>query len=134
MIVKCTRCRLRSDEVKGVFGSSRGVQQDYHVTQGREYVVYGLSFAVGSNVHGTGVWVHIVSDHDHLTWAPIVLFEIVDPRSSRYWEARMQKSVFALWPRVFYRPHFHEELADGDVAAALEFSETRKMIEDESEA
>lgn len=110
---------------------SRG--QDFHLTPGKEYPVIGLQFSVNTKVHGTGAWVHLVSDHGHLGWAPLVLFEILDPRVSRLWEIRTATpGVVTLWPSLLYTEFFHEDLADGKAATVTEFQRLHDALEAES--
>ena len=63
--------------------------QTFHLSVGREYIVFGLRFEVDSEGMGTGPWVDLISDYGHLSSAPLYLFEITDGRVSRYWDARL---------------------------------------------
>lgn len=108
-------------------------QQAFHVTVGREYLVLGLQFSNGSEVHRAGVWLHLVSDHGHLTWAPLDLFEIVSPRGSRYWVARVTDYGLTLWPESLYREYYHEDLAEGVLEIEADFRRVRELLELEDE-
>jgi hypothetical protein len=132
MRLRCIKSRL--DERKAAamgLEVSRG--QDFHLTSEKEYLVIGLQFSTNTKIHGTGVWVHLVSDYGHLTWAPISLFEVVDPRVSRYWEIRMTTpGVVTLWPALLYTEFFHEDLADGQSVKVREFQRLQELLKAES--
>jgi hypothetical protein len=104
--------------------------QDFHVTIGKEYTVLGVQFEVRSKIFGTGCWIKIVSDHGHLTTAPILLFTLVDGRISQFWEARLRtNSSFAIWPASFYKAHYFEDLSEGVVEVVRDFDRVRELIE-----
>ncbi len=108
--------------------SERGdVRQDFHFTTGREYVVLGLNFSTGNDIHGAGVWFHLLNDYEQLSWAPSVLFEIIDDRASSSWRLRLNGEEATLWPLVFYEDFFHDELAAGDPKRKQQLE---KLVED----
>lgn len=114
-----------------VKASGRG--QDFHLSEGKEYLVVGLQFAVGSNIHGTGTWLHLVNDNGHLSWAPLSLFDVLDPRVSRLWEIRQpDATVVTMWPPLLYREFFHEDLADADPNATGAFADLMRALETEA--
>ena len=132
MRVRCVKARP-SDEEMAPLGLPQHVGQDFHLTQGKEYVVLGVQLAIGSNIHGTGVWLHLVSDYGSLSWAPLLLFEVIDGRGSRHWVLRAHSpKLVTLWPQAFYRDGFHEDLADGVAQVVNEFGEVRAALEAEA--
>jgi hypothetical protein len=105
------------------------------VTVGRVYTVVALLFDLGF------VWYFIHDDHDHpypMAYQSI-LFEIVDPRVSRYWEATVRPSAssdleeaMALEPSEWARDKlFFDRLTNFDDATIHVYAEVRKRIEDE---
>lgn len=133
MRVRCVQTALTRNQERDL-GTSYRADQDFHVTIGREYVVLGLNFSVNSNVHGTGVWAHLVTDFGNLAWAPLELFEIIDSRVSKYWVARKADHVFTLWPESFYREFYHDDLAEGVAEVVMDFNRVRSLLESEASA
>lgn len=79
MIVNCknvTKDCLPTDKIKSRFGD-----ETIDLVLGKDYVVYALSEFYDY------VWYCISEDEDSLypMWYPCALFEIVDPRLSRFW-------------------------------------------------
>lgn len=131
MRVRCLRQRPSESEVAAL-GSKYYRSQSFHLTVGKEYVVIGLDFAIDSNVHGTGVWAHVVSDDGNLIWAPLTLLEITDARVSKYWEARVFDKGFKLWPRSLFKDFYHEDLAEGVQEVKDDFHQLRARLEEEA--
>jgi len=133
MIVICKQGYMSTDEAALHLGEAYLPRQALHLTVGKHYVVFGINLAVRSNVHGTGVWLHILSDHRQLSWAPLILFDVIEPSVSQYWKVRVHEGgTVTLWPAEFYRRGFHEDLADRLPATEREFAELKKRIEDEA--
>jgi hypothetical protein len=104
----------------------------YQVTVGKEYVVLGISFLVASEVYGNCPLFGICDDAGRLVSMPTVLFELVDPRPSRFWLAkRGGKSDLLLWPEEFYREYFHDDLSERDPATVAAFSGVVARLESE---
>ncbi len=131
MRVRCLQQRPSENQVAAL-GSRYYRSQSFHLTVGKEYVAIGLDLAVDSNVHGTGVWVHLVSDQGNLIWAPLALFEVTDRRVSKYWEARVFDKGLKLWPPSLFRDSYHEDLADGVAEVEGDFRQVRAKLEEEA--
>jgi len=131
MRVRCIQQRPSETQVTAL-GSSYYRSQSFHLTVGKEYVAIGLDLAIDSNVHGNGVWIHLVSDHGNLIWAPLALFEVTDPRVSKYWEARVFDEGLKLWPPSLFRDSYHEDLADGVAEVEDDFRRVRARLEEEA--
>jgi hypothetical protein len=131
MRVKCVQVGLTKEQRQHL-GTVFHEDQDFHVTPGKEYVAIGLNFSVESNVHGTGVWVHLVTDYGNLGWAPLALFEIIDPRVSRYWVARRVEGGVTLWPESLHREFYHDDLSEGVAEIVSDFERVRALIEAEA--
>jgi hypothetical protein len=129
--VKCI-ADYPSDEDIQRLGKSFYRKQSFHVTIGREYIVFGMEFYEDSIVRGTGVWISFVSDYASLTSAPLCMFEIIDARASRFWECRqLAERIVVLWPDAFFTEYFHDDLGEGVDAAVEEFKRVRSLIEGE---
>jgi len=127
MRVKCRQTRLSIEQL-ALLGIDR-VRQEPNVTLEKEYTVVGLDFFLGSRPFGTGVWVHLVDDEDHLAWVPLCLFEVVDGRVSKYWIARYSNGNLSLWPDPLYREYFHDDLSESDPVAVAEFRQVLQALE-----
>lgn len=129
MRVRCVS-EYPSEEQIRQFGQSYRSQDYFGLTLGQEYVVFGLSFLIDST-SGTTTFVGYY-DGQNLLFAPLVLFEIVNPRTSRYWEARMHEDgSVTLWPPQFYADCFHDRLSDGEQEAIESFEEAYRILENE---
>ena len=106
-------------------------EQAFHVSAGKEYAVFGLEFAVNAKTRGTGAWIEIISDYGHLGGAPLCLFEVLDPRVSRFWELREWPDGITLWPPSFYRRYYHDDLSENVPEVMQDFRRVRAEIESE---
>jgi hypothetical protein len=96
----------------------------YQVMPGKEYVVLGVSFFIGSTVYGNGPLFQICDDAGRCVSMPTALFDLVDPRPSRFWVAkRIGEADFVLWPEEFYREYFHDDLSERDAKTVATFNE-----------
>ncbi len=81
MKVKCTW--KEGDDVPSAytFGNNPNVSKDWHLTAGKEYVVYAVECLEERT------WYYVVDDHNlwFPTMKPAPLFEITDPRPSALW-------------------------------------------------
>jgi hypothetical protein len=117
MQAKCLASGL-TDEQREATNASARFRPRYQVTEGRGYLVLGLSFVLNSPVYGNCCLFTIQDDADRCILVPSLLFEITDPRSSRFWIARdFGASNFTLWPEEFYDEFFHDRATDGDAQA-----------------
>ena len=131
MKVKCIATYPSAEQIARL-GTGFYPKQDFHVTVGREYVVFGMEFYVDSSSRGTGTWIALVSDYGNLMSAPLCIFEITDARVSRFLECRnSDANVVVLWPAPFYREYFHDDLGEGVDIAVEEFKRVRSLIEGE---
>jgi hypothetical protein len=100
----------------------------------KEYVVYALTIRRG------GVWYYILSESGvaYPVWHPAPLFEVSDPRPSRYWlfgfadsGLRDGSALFAIpeWARA--PGEFYDRLTDGHHETVACFARYRAMMEQE---
>jgi hypothetical protein len=132
MRVRCIRSELTQGEIARI-GGSVADRNSWAVTPGREYLVFGLTFALGRGDLGRGTWVDYEepSQGEYLLFAPIALFEVVCPSASRLWELRADADAATLWPGPFYEPAFHDRLSDGAKDALVTFRRVRTLLEAE---
>lgn len=126
MKAKCVRLSRAQGDSPGAS------KQEFHLTIGNEYLVFGIQLAVGSDLHGTGVWLHLVSDYGHLSWAPISLFDIVDPRVSKHWRIHVNDYGVRLWPESFFQPFYHDDLSEDVPAVVADFAKVQALLEAEA--
>lgn len=125
-------CPTEEDITKMGEGFRRDI--GFLVTAGNVYTVLGISFFLGpsSTVFGNTVCVKIVDDEGNLVFSPLCLFEIVDRRVSRYWEARKaEAATLDLWPPSFFGGYFHDDVSNGVPDAVRELERVRALIENE---
>ena len=130
MRIKCVASQLTDDQILAL---AHDVHQAFHVSPGKEYTVLGLDLSVRSVLQGTGVWVHLVTDYGNLAWAPLVLFEVLDARVSRYWMAHPSAHGLTLWPPALYQEFFHDDLSEGQPVVVAEFKRVVEELEAESQ-
>jgi len=112
MRVKCVAI-YPTEELIETLGPGFYRKQIFPLTIGNEYIVLGIEFAINSRLYGTTTLVEIKSDVGHLISVPIGLFEIIDGKVSRYWEARSWgDNTVTLWPPSFYREYYHDKLSE----------------------
>ena len=99
------------------------ISSHFQMKVGKVYLVLGIASVVGSSIHGNGPLFEICDDAGRCVSTPAALFEIVDPRPSRFWQAeRAGIADLYLWPKEFYTRFFHDDLSEGvpEVVALFE--------------
>jgi hypothetical protein len=134
MIVKCISAYPDVEQVQRL---GPGFLRDHaiHVTIGREYVVLSLTVNTASGTVGNGVWIDVLMEPDVPTVIPVplCLFEIVDPRASRYWEIGVSPDgSTTLEPPSFSRKSFLEDVSDRIPEAVKEFWHLYSLLETEA--
>ena len=102
-------------------------QAVFHAVIEREYLVFGLS------VFGGNLWADVLAEGGYLVCYPFFLFDIVDGRVSRYWEAVASPDVFRVAPPLLHGEFFFDDLLENVPAAEEAFEILRKQMEDEFE-
>jgi hypothetical protein len=103
------------------------LKQDFHVTIGKEYTVFGLE------IYDYGlVLAEILSDYNNLVSVPLTFFTITESSSSKYWKITQKDKMITIWPELFNRQYFHDDLLDGEDEDLLKsFRLLVKVIEEE---
>ena len=132
MRVKCLDVSLTSEQ-KLFLGVPESVRTRHQITVGATYTVLGLSFVIGSHFFGSGPVLEILDDASPcISLVPLCLFEIVDPRPSRFWVARkVNDFTLSLWPEEFYEDYFHDRLSDGEPIGVEAFRRVVDRLENE---
>src|SRR4029077_7096980 len=104
----------------------------FHITPGKEYIVFGLTIGIESDSAGKGLFIDHLSDSPlgYLVSTPACLFEIVDGTASRHWQLRIQKDgAVTRWPPSFYREYYHDDLSSLVPEVVQDFQRVRQLIE-----
>lgn len=127
MIVKCISNKLEKKDFEKYSESRVYQESEYHFVIGKSYLVYGIT------IKSKYLILQIYDDCAHLVFAPLDIFEIIDARVSKYWEVRVNTTdnYTALWPKIFYKEYFHDDLAEGLLEITESFNEVCKMLEEE---
>src|SRR5215472_4377904 len=105
MIVRCVLTNPTEAQIR-VLGPGFRRDRSFGVVKGREYLVLGMDIDPATGAFGTGAWVDVLMEPEIPTVisVPLCLFEIADPRLSKYWEVRVSdEGIVNLWPPSFYR-------------------------------
>ena len=119
MKIKCEYTKL-TDVPTDLISNNKAFNKnsDFYIDLNAEYTVYGLT------VRDTCIWYYI-SDSSftyYPKWKPSFLFEVIDPRLSRYWIYSLKKLpnyshphpiiTFPEWANN--HPDFYDKLTDKD--------------------
>jgi hypothetical protein len=87
---------------------------------------------VASRSYISGPILEIQSDAGRSISPPLCLFEIVDPRPSRFWVAKkVDDYEMLLWPMEFYERDFFERLSEWEPAEVESFRRVIERLENE---
>ncbi len=109
---------------------------EFHLTVGREYVVYAITVNRGHP------WYFVcddVYDNIHVAypiWKPAALFEIVDRKLSTHWLVDFRNNdegIFIIaFPEWVQDPRFYERLTDHDQDAVVIFRTFKNLLDEEA--
>lgn len=126
MKIKCVSVSLNEDQLY-VLGKHANVKNNFSLSVGKEYVVFGLTFEFLES--GNGCFVQILSDSNHLVHVPIILFEIIDNRMSKFWELKnFPDGNVAIWPPTLYREFYHDDLSEDTIEVTEDFKRVKEQI------
>src|SRR6266566_8383404 len=96
---------------------------------GTEFIVYGIDFLNGNLFYRLGHPPH----EPYVIQCLAVLFQIVDPRVSRYWECRtLSAGEFVLWPPSWFVDFYHDRLSDGDRELVKDYNTIKRLFAEEA--
>lgn len=131
MLAKCIARGLTEEQRKATNASAR-FNPRFQVTADNEYLILGISFIPDPTVFGNTCLYMIEDDAGRCVSLPSVLFDITDPRVSRYWIARPNGEFgVTLWPEEFYEAYFHDRVTDYEPEASAAFRDTVARLEAE---
>ncbi|MFC4232786.1 hypothetical protein ACFOW1_12870 [Parasediminibacterium paludis] len=127
MLAYCKTSCISEEQKRNLGMYSKG---DFHITEGKQYLVFGLTFLKNGDEHILNI--EILSDYNHLISVPAIYFEFTDSRVSKYWEIKMfDDGSITLWPNSFYKEFYHEDLFEEVQENIEDFKHVKKCIEDE---
>jgi len=131
MKVRCLANVATAEQI-AQYGLDPKVEHRYYVTPGKEYLVLGLTAVAGDSAYGPGVTVDVLDDFGRWSIKPLFLFEVIDPRPSRYWVAKkVGEAELALWPESFFQDFYHDHLTDGMPEEVADFKRVCALLEAE---
>ncbi len=132
MKVRCIQTSPTSEQ-REEFSINRVGFSTTDVTVGKEYIVLGLSVITMRNgPFGLGTLLEIIDDQDSWALAPMYMFEVSDPRPSRYWTIKKDSdNTIALLPESFHQPFYADQLTDLVPEIVADFKRVRALLESE---
>jgi hypothetical protein len=102
-------------------------KMEFGLIEGKEYIVFGLCILDGAG------WVEILDETESFVYlVPLCLFEILDGSVSKYWITKVnENNNILIWPQIFYKPFFHDQLTDGFAEYVKDFEIIKRLIIDE---
>ncbi|WP_316812829.1 hypothetical protein [Pedobacter heparinus] len=126
MKIKCIAIKLEKDQLI-LLGKYGNAKNHFSVSIGKEYIVFGLTFRFEE--FGSGCFVEILSDNNHLIQVPILLFNMIDPRPSKHWEIKQfSEKLITFWPPSMYKDFYHDDLSEDVPDVVEDFLEVKKKI------
>lgn len=133
MKVLCVHSFIDDDLVKKYGFSASGPDFYGRISVGTEYVVLGLTYDPKMSDYAGNPIVEVKDDAGCLTALPIILFEIVDPRPSLYWQIRYDGGGWlTLYPESFYQEYYHDDLSEGVPEVEADFARVCDLLEKEA--
>ena len=133
MIVKCKAKKPTEEEIATLAIDFGGSQNPYAVTVGKSYLVLGLVFPRVPSLLGIGGAITYTENEWYIMQAPLVMFDIVDPRVSAKWiMGRSQMGDLCFWPPSFFTEYYHDKLSDGDPKLVEDFRRIYAELQEES--
>lgn len=111
------KAKTVTEEQAQQLGTDYQAGDAFNVEVGRTYTVFGLQIWSGIT------WLVLSeSVFEYLVFVPLLLCEVVDGRASQYWYFRMHDNGnTTLWPRLFEREYFFDDLMENVPEVVTEF-------------
>lgn len=131
--MRCRSIKPSNQEAAAASIDFTGLRQPYDVTVGKSYVALGLVFSSVPSLLGTDGAVTYTENDFYIMSAPLVMFEIVDPRPSAKWTfGRNQNGEWCFWPPSFFTNFYADKLSNGDPALVNDFQRVYAELRAES--
>lgn len=132
MIVRCV-ARYPTEEGTVTLGPNFWKDQSFGVKLGADYLVLGIFIAKGGRPFGSGPWIQFRNVDDQFGQAPLLMFDVIDHRLSRYWEAHtLPSGVLSFAPPSFNRDHYMEDYYEEVPEIVEDFHRICELLETEA--
>ena len=113
-------------------GAEGRVKSTLFLGAGTEYTVFGLSLHRESSIYRGGTLVcKVIDDYGNLTSAPIGIFDVIDGSMPKEWRIEKRFDGVFMWPDLFHREFFFDDLSEGVPECVAEFRNLRYIMEGE---
>lgn len=133
MLVRCLSNRDTYTVESPAAAMGELVDRVLNITVSRDYLVYALGFS------GEGVWAYIADDAyvDGPRRYPLRLFELLDPRVSKYWVLTIgrvdgEEANILAPPEWNEHPWFFNRVVDGEGSAVATFMRIKQKLDVEA--
>jgi len=129
VIIRCLSPLPDEDQARrlGVGRNYLPGRQQFGLVADKEYVVFGLSIMDGEG------WAYVLSDSGLLHPVPLLLFEVIDSRASRYWHVDVfPTGNLRIAPESFRQPYYFDDLSESRPEVVRDFARIRSVIEAEA--
>lgn len=110
-------------------GENKQRTPTFFIRAGQEHTVYGLSWLREPAVAGwAGPVCEITDDHGNLVSAPIEIFDVIDSHVPDVWRVVKGDSGVFLWPEVFLKDFFFDDLSEGVPECVEEFRNLQELL------
>jgi hypothetical protein len=129
VIIRCIALAPSREQTLRLGRAFERGKTDFDLKLGESYVVLGIG-----SWNGT-VWADIETGSGWPVSVPLMLFEVIDSRPSRFWEVRYDRNEsLTLMPPPLSEPTFASQVADGDAQAVAIYEELCHKMLDEAKA
>jgi hypothetical protein len=130
MLVRCISTQPTEEQAQrlGVGKNYFPGKQQFGVAAGEKYLVFGLSIVDGET------WIDILLlPSGYLHSVPLILFEILDRRLSKYWVIGFgPKGNLIMRPSsIVDQPYYFDDLSNGVPEVVEDFREVKELLEAE---
>ncbi len=144
MKVRCVSDFYNEETRERLRGEGLRLRGSWHfkgsLTVGREYLVVAITFTFAPAPDELGPSVILIPGAGYLVAFPLALFEVTDPRVSRYWELQVDVDREAGTTAVTLGPpsvchnidDYLDQLEQGEPTAVADFTRVHGLLEAEA--
>jgi len=127
MRLKCTAKFPNKEQTKMLGKYYREGKQEFGILVGSEYIAFGM------RILGGQPWVDICPiGLKYLHHVPLCLFDVIDPKVSKYWELRVVGSGDVLFfPLSLHKEYYHDDLLEGVPEVVKDLENLKALLENE---
>ena len=98
------------ETLEGLVKASPTLPREYFISESNNYAVRGLTFFDYPRIRPESF--EILDDYGNLISIPQRLFNIIDDSLPRCWVARRRNGTLCIWPELFFREFFFDDLSE----------------------